>query len=102
MKTSAPRSLLSEPNDFLVWLMTAKHFSQRSAGDVVSRSKRVAKMLSVARLTAFDESDLTGCRSFGRLSYTVKSQLKRAARLAVEYANQSRASRQKTKSNRSK
>jgi hypothetical protein len=72
-------------SEFTDWLTANKNLTRRSALDVVSRSRRLAKMLDLDDLTAFSEDHLAKCRAFGRLAPTVKSQLKRAAQLLLEY-----------------
>ncbi len=72
-------------SDFAAWLTANKNLTRRSALDVVSRCRRLAQMLDLDDLTAFTEDHLAKCRAFAKLAPTVKSQLKRAARLLLEY-----------------
>lgn len=80
--------MTSAAKNFAEWLSDNRGFTRRSALDVMSRFRRVARILSIDRLSDFDEADLINSRSFQRLSMTVKSQLKRAAHLAQEYEAQ--------------
>jgi hypothetical protein len=90
MKKGPKPDLPDKANPFVEWLVTNYDLSRKSATDVASRAKRASQMLSVSRLTASSESELLKSRAFAALSYTVKCQLKRAVRLAADYACQTK------------
>lgn len=69
------------------WLIEVKSYSDRSARDVVSRCKRSEKILHCAEhLDAYYLFMLQQQKEYQQLSSTVKSQLKRAITLQMEYA----------------
>lgn len=74
---------------FKQWLQDEKNMSNRSATDVVSRCKRINRM------TEEDISDKTvsvliEMESFDNMSPFIKSQLKRAATLYLEFAKEAK------------
>lgn len=71
--------------DFLSWLREKKGMSERSARDVVSRSKRA---LVITKQEVFDSHSmdlLTASGDFIECSMSIKSQLKRAITLYMEF-----------------
>lgn len=74
---------------FLEWLIREKQLSPRSSQDVTSRLKRVAKILSINTSSISNETTMELGHSlvFSELSMTVKSQLRRAVKLYLEYSN---------------
>jgi DNA (cytosine-5)-methyltransferase 1 len=83
---------MSLERDFRVWLREIKSYTDRSAGNVVSRLKRVRKLIGPAM--RFNETidivhALEKTPEFSRFSPSVKSQLKRAIYLRSEFARRS-------------
>ena len=70
---------------FINWLLTAKAMSIRSAKDVVSRCGRVHRMLNVEAINDDSLSMLAENESFRESSMFIKSQLKRAVSLYLEF-----------------
>lgn len=70
---------------FRAWLET--RFSTRVAGDVCSRAKRLAEMVDLTAVQ--DETDLASklikTPAFSNLTVSVRSQLKRAGQLILEF-----------------
>lgn len=74
-------------DDFETWLIEEKSYSTRSAHDVLSRCKRSEKILHCRdRLNAYYLFMLQQQAEYQNLSATVKSQLKRAIALQLEFA----------------
>ncbi len=72
---------------FEEWLVGEKEYSGRSAKDVVSRCRRSERILRcVNRLDAYYVFLLQQQAEYQKLSGTVKSQIKRAVNLQLEYA----------------
>ena len=74
-----------EKNVFNEWLINEKKLTSKSARDVVSRYVRVSSMLgsepkSIQEIDYLADNDL-----FIECTKTVKSQLRRAIRLYIEY-----------------
>ena len=71
--------------DFLNWLIVEKKMNQRSAKDVVSRYKRVCKILGVEKINSGSFNKLLQNDEYKINSMFVKSQLKRAVTLFSEF-----------------
>lgn len=75
---------------FRAWLGTSTELGSRSVNDVVSRLRRVARMIDLSEVGS--ETDLTirllGSEAFRACSGPVRSQLKRAASLYLEFQAQ--------------
>lgn len=68
------------------WLLSEKAYSERAAKDVVSRCKRSERILHCAkRIDAYYVFLLQQQEEYNKLSATVKSQIKRAINLQIEY-----------------
>lgn len=79
---------MSLEKDFRVWLRETQSYTDRSAGNVVSRLKRVRKL--IGPVMSFNETldivhALEKTPKFSRFSPSVKSQLKRAIYLHSEF-----------------
>ncbi len=72
-------------NDFLKWLLEEKKLSQRAAKDVVSRCKRVCKILNTNEIEDSTIEKLNTNLEFAEMSMSVKSQLRRASKLWIEF-----------------
>lgn len=73
-------------NEFREWLEKDKGLSERTSADVISRLKRVDKIVGLNRVE--DEgfhTRLSQSKDFATLSSSVKSQMKRSANLLKEY-----------------
>ena len=70
---------------FRVWLEKEKNFSTRGAQDVVSRVQRVQRMIKSDALSEKSIEVLNANEEFLNLSTFVRSQLRRAVRLYMEY-----------------
>lgn len=75
-----------EYNEFYVWLKSSKNMGDSSARDVVSRLKRVLKIVGKTNLTDDSLSLLISSPEFPTFSRSVKSQLKRSVSLYLEYS----------------
>jgi len=77
-------------NDFNSWLVDEKTLSARSASDVISRINRVAKYFDVDLLKKNNNAEIDYLveKLDATLSFTksVKSQIKRAIKLYVEFS----------------
>ena len=71
--------------DFEKWLINKKNYSIRSARDVTSRIKRAKSILGIENIHNNTESDLNNSKDFSCLSCSVKSQIRIAIRLYLEY-----------------
>ena len=83
---------MSLENNFRVWLRETQSYTERSAGNVVSRLKRVRKL--IGPVTRFNDTldaihALERATDFSQLSPSVKSQLKRAIYLRSKFAGRS-------------
>jgi DNA (cytosine-5)-methyltransferase 1 len=82
------RQMTSLDTDFRRWLVQTQRYTDRSAGNVVSRLKRVYK-LTGRRRGASNTNDevhaLVKSRRYAKLSTSVRSQLKRALLLHQQY-----------------
>lgn len=74
-------------DDFLTWLITEKKLNKRSAKDVLSRCKRISNIAQLKTIEYVDEYNLENNILFQTCSIYVKSQLKRANRLLLEWTN---------------
>ena len=70
---------------FNEWLIKYKGMSMRSAKDVISRCRRVLKMIEESSLSSSSIDELQERLSFCNCSIFVKSQLLRAVHLWIEY-----------------
>ena len=77
-----------DTNRFVEWLTTAKAMGARSAKDVVSRCGRVSRMLSIEEINEKVISSLIENSDFQNSSTFVKSQLKRAVSLYLEFSTE--------------
>lgn len=78
-------------DDFLSWLLNEKKLSNRSAKDVVSRCKRICNILHTENIDASAIIKLNANAEFAEKSMFIKSQLRRAANLWVEFGGESHA-----------
>lgn len=69
----------------LMWLMSDKKMSKRSAKDVLSRCGRVYRILGTDRLDDTSVVKLQDTSEFKESSMFVKSQLKRTITLCLEF-----------------
>ena len=67
------------------WLIETHDMGERSAQDVVSRCKRVCRMLRIDRITPDTSSELVNNADFNNSSMYIKSQLKRAVTLWLDF-----------------
>lgn len=74
-----------ESSGFYDWLISEKQMSARSAKDVISRCKRVCKILNSEMINASSADSLSNSEFYGNASMFIKSQLKRAIALCLEY-----------------
>ena len=72
---------------FLEWLMNDKKMSIRSAKDVLSRCSRIYRMLDINSLDSNTLENLQNNEEFENSSMFIKSQLKRAVVLCLEFMN---------------
>ena len=70
---------------FEQWLINEKKMSNRSAREVVSRQKRVEKLIGTGSFNENTLELLAENEQFSQLSVYIKSQLKRAVTLVLEY-----------------
>lgn len=71
---------MTKTDHFLTWLQTDNFLGSKSARDVLSRLKRVAKYVDLPSAESVDQatSNLNGNPEFQKLSINVKSQLRRS------------------------
>ena len=69
------------------WLQNYKHISHKVAMDNVSRVKRALSILGEDNITLHSLENLEINDDFKSLSVSVKSQIRRAVKLFIEYAN---------------
>lgn len=74
-------------NMIINWLVSVKGFSTRGAKDVVFRINRVKKLLDSDVISEHSINELERNESFVRCTVSIKSQMRRAIRLACEYQN---------------
>ena len=73
---------------FKQWLQDEKNMSSRSATDVVSRCKRINRMTEEYDINDNTVSVLIEMESYDNMSSYIKSQLKRAATLYLEFTKE--------------
>ena len=73
---------------FKQWLQDEKNMSSRSATDVVSRFKRINRMTEEYEINDNTVSVLIEMESYDNMSSYIKSQLKRAATLYLEFTKE--------------
>lgn len=73
---------------FKQWLQDEKNMSIRSATDVISRCKRISRMTEKNDIDDNTISLLIELKSYGEMSSCIKSQLKRAATLYIEFVKE--------------
>lgn len=81
--------------DYLVfrqWLQDEKNMSVRSAKDVVSRCKRINRMTEEEDIDEKTVSVLIEMEDYDNMSSFIKSQLKRAATLYLEFIKEGKRS----------
>lgn len=72
-------------NGFAEWLREIKGYSDRSISDVYSRLRRAKKLLPERKLDRYFIADLNGVEEFSASASDIKSQIRRAIRLYIEY-----------------
>lgn len=72
-------------NEFREWLENTKNYTKRSAGDVVSRLKRIQTLLNQNNIDNNTISNLECNTTFESFNRNIKSQLRIACRLYLEY-----------------
>lgn len=77
---------------FKQWLQDEKNMSIRSATDVVSRCKRINRMTDEKDINDKTISVLIEMESYDTMSSFIKSQLKRAATLYLEFSKEAQKS----------
>lgn len=73
--------------DFKEWLITEKKYSERSSKDVLSRLRRVNALLKEDIIDNATLDKLINLEEFKSLSVSIRSQLKRAIKLNIEYTD---------------
>jgi hypothetical protein len=71
--------------EFTQWLMSEKGFTTKAAHDVLSRLKRVQKLLDSEEIPDDVTTKLEASDEFKEISMCVRSQLRRSAKLYIEY-----------------
>lgn len=71
--------------NFLNWLLNERKLSQRGAKDVVSRCKRICNMLGIENIDIATIDKLNRNTDFLKNSMFIKSQLRRALTLWIEF-----------------
>ncbi len=86
MVTSLPT--IPKEAEFRAWIDKRKMGGPRFAADIASRAKRVATMIELSKCKTDQDVEirLMQATTFKRCSQSVRSQLKRAATLYVEFA----------------
>lgn len=77
---------------FKQWLQDEKNMSIRSATDVVSRCKRINRITEKEDINDKTISILIEMESYDNMSSFIKSQLKRAATLYLEFSKEAKKS----------
>ncbi len=77
---------------FMQWLQDEKNMSVRSAKDVVSRCKRINRMTEEEDIDEKTVSVLIEMEAYDNMSSFIKSQLKRAATLYLEFIKEGKRS----------
>ena len=73
--------------DFREWLIKEKKYSERSSKDVLSRLRRVNTLVTEDVIDNTTLDKLINLEEFKVLSVSIRSQLKRAIRLNMEYVD---------------
>ena len=73
---------------FKQWFQYKKNMSVRSATDVVSRCKRINRMIEEDDINDKTGSMLIEMKSYDNMSSYIKSQLKRAITLYLEFSKE--------------
>lgn len=73
--------------DFKKWLISKKNFGAKSATDSVSRLKRGQAILGNAEVNSKSVDEVKDREEFEKLSVSVKSQIRRAIKLYIEFLN---------------
>ncbi|MBO4630025.1 MAG: hypothetical protein J5687_08755 [Treponema sp.] len=76
-----------ESEAFISWLVINKKLSKRSAKDVYCRLKRIIKLSNVSNIESVKFDDFIKSNNFLQQTMFVKSQLKRAFYLYLEYGD---------------
>ncbi|MGC2305133.1 DNA cytosine methyltransferase [Candidatus Binatus sp.] len=87
-----PRNRESHEKEFRNWLQEMRSYTDRSAGNVISRLKRARRIVGVERRFADTRDELIALErmpEFAALSGSVRSQLKRAIILLSEFSHRS-------------
>lgn len=72
-------------DNFFEWLVDEKNMSQRAAKDVISRCKRLCKILNSTKIENTTIEKLNNNTEFLDKSMFIKSQLRRACTLWIEF-----------------
>ena len=72
-------------DSFLNWLLEEKSLSERSAKDVISRCKRICRILNINKIESSAIEKLNSNELFLQKSMFIKSQLRRAINLWLEF-----------------
>ncbi len=73
---------------FKQWLQDERNMSIRSATDVISRCKRISRMTEKNDIDNNTVDMLIQMKSYDEMSSSIKSQLKRAATLYMEFVKE--------------
>lgn len=73
---------------FKQWLQDERNMSIRSATDVISRCKRISRMTEKNDIDNNTVAMLIQMKSYDEMSSSIKSQLKRAATLYMEFVKE--------------
>lgn len=73
---------------FKQWLQDERNMSIRSATDVISRCKRISRMTEKNDIDNNTVAMLIQMKSYDEMSSCIKSQLKRAATLYMEFVKE--------------
>lgn len=82
------RGVISADRTFRAWLLETRHYTPRTAGNVVSRLNRAAKLLKKSRLEGealLLVHQLERNREYQGLTSSVRSQVKQAIKLHAEF-----------------
>ena len=71
--------------EFKSWLLYNKNYSKKVSVDIISRIKRALSLLGTDSITSDTLEELEKDDIFKSLSVSVKSQIRRAVRLYIEY-----------------
>lgn len=71
--------------DFKKWLQDSKHITHKVSMDNASRVKRALSILGTDNIAPCSLGDLETNDSFKALSVSVKSQIRRAVKLYIEF-----------------